>query len=131
MSTPATVRRKDVLVAFLILFAGVGWNVRDAANSRNAIVNSGRVVAVEGCNRDFNTVLASRKIVEGAQDRFLDAYDAGVITKEQLHNYTADNQRQVARLVVPDCRKVPALLTDDPRNTHYPPPYPKFLGTAK
>lgn len=123
---------RGATAAFIGLVLAVGYvgysNNKDNAESREAIVTSGKVVSVEGCNRDYNSNLAgltNAKDQRAALKRYL---DDGVITDAQYERQIAALDRFEALLKLPDCREVAATLTDDVSNVRYPPPYPKYPG---
>lgn len=112
---------RSALLGFLILFAGISYNVYDirhsAATSRRAIVQSGRVVSVDGCNRDYrddrrfiallnhSVVLVKRSIKQQHLEGTPQAKEALAFYRTEIRNAT--NQ-------LPDCRKAVSVVTDDP-----------------
>lgn len=93
------VRRRDAIIAFLILLSGIGYVAWDQNRThtlhREAIVTTGRTAIIEGCNRDFRTIQTVRK---------------------HLRTTAAENPEVaglLADLDLPDCRGSVSALTDD------------------
>lgn len=125
--------RRWGVVAWVFLFgtsAGVYQLGSDEARkSRAAIVVSGRVVAVEGCNRDFKSLTVARKTLDAQRAGLKVFVDDGTITQAGYDKSVANLDKLEPLLTAPDCRKVAALLTDDPRDTRFPPPFPLYPGS--
>lgn len=124
--------RKTLLSAFVgyvILFTGTmgvylnGQHV--SGEERTAVVTSGNVVAVDGCNRDYDTVESLRGLLQRAQGQVAAAKDAGEITDRQAEEADAFYVDELQRLKLPDCRRAATTLTDDPDAT-LPAPSPKY-----
>lgn len=112
---------QGAILGFLILLFGIGYNFvdyREASNdSRAAIVQSGKTVAVDGCNRDFNSISALRGLLTSAQAAQAEAVKRGDIPKptperqKLADDFYAD---QLKKIELPDCREAEKVLTDDP-----------------
>jgi hypothetical protein len=118
--------RNQALVAFVLLLAGFLFNAntnrlqdRDRENlnerARAAIVDSGRAVAVDSCNRAYEERLKIRDVFLTSQSIVRARVDAGdsvdpVNDRRALDFYAA----QLEAFKLPDCRDTEALLTDDP-----------------
>lgn len=119
---------------FLVLALGVAGAFyaggRDSAHSREAIVKSGRVVSIFGCNRDFVTVNRLRDVLSRSADFQRAALARGDITQAQFDRAAAYFREQLAGLPPVDCRPSATLITDDPTDIGqvpkplYPPPKP-------
>ena len=114
--------RRGALAAFVFLSvatASVGAIDRHtAAVGRGAIVKSGRVISVDGCNRDFRVIGVAIRII-----------DASAIAVKAAHTTRAEQELDslaVSRAALvaaqPDCRKAGQIVTDDPNKVNYPPP---------
>lgn len=121
-STRRTLRRwiKGAIVGYVVLIAGVflmyenGQSV--SANERSAVVNSGRVVSVEGCNRDYRSAEAFVNLLERLRDSTISQHKQHKIDDARyragLEFYSAEIARAKGRL--PDCREAETTLTADP-----------------
>lgn len=129
--------QRRALGGFLILLAGlmlVLWlSAHDSTDSRAAIVKSGRVVSVSGCNRDFNTQTALRGVLISSDQFSRQALETGRITAEEYQIRREFYNQQLANLVLPDCRDSEKVVTDDPRDIQsIPDPlYPEKLSEDK
>lgn len=110
-------------VAYVILAIGlvvaIAIPAREQANQREAMVQSGNAVAVEGCNRDFVDRQNFRATIARLRRA---ARDSKTPNPEAIAFYTA-----VLAVNPPlDCRDAQKLLTDDPdaRIPTIPPYYP-------
>lgn len=110
-------------LGFAILLIGFFYNAcnnarqwdriaNDADSSRNAIIASGNIVAVEGCNRDFNSLTALRGVLLASQDFATQAFKRGTLTQTQLNERLDFYAKQLANLQLPDCRRSAHVLTD-------------------
>jgi hypothetical protein len=110
--------RKSAVIGFLILLLGIGFNIWDnkqqGEHSRHAIVNSGRVVSVAGCNRDFHTITATRGVLIAAKKNVRAQEKAGRFTKDQADDAVTFYNTQLGKLTLPDCRLARTIVTDDP-----------------
>ena len=110
--------RRSAVAGFLILLLGVGYNLYDTRTAsdegRHAIVQSGRVVAVDGCNRDFRTIgILRAQIIKGKEQ--IQAYvEDGTITQAAADRQIKATDELLAKYKQPDCRVADKLLTDDP-----------------
>lgn len=108
-------------VGYLILFGGVfamyenGQSVSDKES--NAVVQSGRAVAVSGCNRDFK----DRKSFRALFERLIVAVDASVergdATPAQGRFAKKFYQDELDKLPLFDCRDAEKVITDNPGRT--------------
>src|ERR1044072_8487808 len=75
--------RNRALVGFLILLLGIGFTLRDSAHkadeARNAITDSGTVIAVDGCNRDFNSRVELRELLQSSLKITRNQHNRGLI----------------------------------------------------
>jgi hypothetical protein len=134
--------RDRALVGFIILLIGIGvvYNVgqhhtaeqrkevrNQATAQARAVAQSGRAVAVEGCNRDFNTMSALRASYSSAQALTEAAGKRGEITPRQLETARKFYSDQLAKLTLPDCRLAARILTTNPK-TPVQVPTPLYPG---
>ena len=123
---------KRALVGFVILALAVGGafkaNADSSDDSREAIVTSGRVVAVDGCNRDFKSIGKLRLLLFNARDTSRSSPDLSPRQKAESEKFYAE---QLASIKLPDCREAEAVLTSDPNKPlEIPEPlYPGGPGT--
>jgi hypothetical protein len=112
--------RNNAIIGFIILALGIGYIQWDHSNhtkeSREAIVKSGRAVALLGCNRDYNTQNALRGVLTASKEFARTAARRGNITGADLQERLAFYDRQLERIEVPDCRTARSVVTDDPRD---------------
>lgn len=112
-------------VGFLILASGLGLALHQNAQeqghrraagveARQAVVHSGRAVAVDGCNRDFRTISSLRGILASSISIQRRAHERGQISDAQYKLGKKFYVKQLARLRLPDCRLAEHLLTDSP-----------------
>lgn len=121
---------RRMLVGFLVLLAGVGYAVHtsnsDSAAGREAlaksgqasaaaIVSSGRALAVDSCNRDFQSIGRQRGLLIRAEAQIPKAVKKGQISQEQAKDAFKFYNDELSRIPLPDCRKVKLILTDDPK----------------
>lgn len=107
----------------------VDINKDDDADARKAIVSSARVVAVDGCNRDFNTIAGARRSVElrlAVLEKLKIDPKLTTLSPGEVDLQIVGSKNTLRLLPLPDCRKVEELITDDPRDTKYPPPNPLY-----
>jgi hypothetical protein len=115
---------KRSAVGFLLLFVGFlfnAWNNENqwdrietaATEGRAALVESGDIIAVDGCNRDFRTTQALRGVLQASADFSRQNFKEGLIDQDQLNQRLSFYQSQLANLQPPDCRKTQGILTDD------------------
>lgn len=112
--------RNGAVAGFLILLVGLGAAFRAQAHdqqvARDAIVKSGTVVAVDGCNGRFHDRQSLRSLFERLQDAVKEQ-------AKQKHIPESNPEVQFAlkfyrdelhRLPLPDCRPTAKILTDSP-----------------
>lgn len=114
--------RNNALVGFMILLVGVGWNIREvkhatevrtkvAAESRDAIVASGRIVAIDGCNRDyadrvkFRNLLLRLKIATKSNPNS---------SPEQKKRAVEFYDQELSNYPLIDCRRARNVITSNP-----------------
>lgn len=124
--------RNSALVGFAILLGGLGggfWaQQHDASEARNAIVISGRNVAVSGCNDRFRQQQVIRGIIRSGSKQ-IDRYESeGTLTPAQGKRAQIENRKSVRKVKLPDCRLQRDLLTDDPRSLKPDVPAPLYPG---
>lgn len=117
--------RNRALIGFLILLAGlVTTDIlrrQDSENARTAIVRSGRVVAVDGCNRDFRSAQNLRSIFLALIADTNRRQKLGIISSEQRDRAITFYQERLATTTLPDCRLAQAVITDDITSVDHPP----------
>lgn len=122
--------RIGATTGFLILLIGVAGafavNNRDQRIARDAIIKSGSVVAVDGCNARYHDRAALRAIFIRLQTAVLQqAQNENIPVSSRRVQFALEFYRdQLQRLPLPDCRPTAHILTDQP----YPPvrvPTPK------
>lgn len=110
--------RNAALTGFLILVVGLGASFytqgQDNADGRTAIVQSGRAVSVDGCNRDFVTTERFRNLLLRGQAAQKRALAEGDITQRQYDLGTKFYARELRLTPLPDCRESLEVVTDDP-----------------
>lgn len=106
--------------AFVILALGIGGAFyaggQDSTQSRRAIVKSGRVVSVSGCNRDYITINRLRSVLARSLDFQRAALNRGDITQDQYDRAVVYFKEQLMGLPPVDCRPSATILTDDPND---------------
>ena len=125
---------RSAFVGYVILIAGVlamYQNGQHVSNGeRDAIIRSGTVVSVEGCNRDFADKEQFISLLERLQSaskrsarlQHLKTTDPQV--KLALDFYSDEIAR--AKRELPDCRREQHMLTDDPERTQPWPPLARY-----
>lgn len=129
---------KPAIVGYILLMLGVlaAFQVNnndrsarrvEAAKSREAIVLSGRAVAVSGCNRDYKSIAALRGVLIASKTFQQRQVRDGFISAETFERARKFYDTQLMALQLPDCRDAESLLTDDPDDPipHIPPLFPK------
>ncbi len=112
-------------VGFVVLAAGIGAafyndaSNEDAQQTRNAearktIVDSGRAIAVEACNRDYRTTVELRAILDRAARVQKANFNEGTINRRTWDRLDAHLTKALIRLRVPDCREAREVLTQNP-----------------
>ena len=133
-------QRRQALLGFLSLFAGlmiaVAIQQRDSSNAREAIVQSGTVVAVEGCNRDFKQDMRSRRTYVRARNATVAAHRTG-LSSQSPGQYRAalafyDGEIGDIDKDLPDCREDLTIITTDPSSQKKPViPPPLYPGSPE
>jgi hypothetical protein len=125
-------QRRNAVIGYLILVAGLvgvyAISQKDAGDARSAIVTSGKIVSVEGCNRDFEAAVGLRAVLVRGEAFIKAQRDDNLISEAAYKAGVAYYAEQKQNIKVPDCREVANVITDDPRKTTYPPPFPRYLG---
>lgn len=110
--------RRNALLGYIVLLLGLGANSlidRDRANQgREALAESGNVVSVTGCNRDFRLYQKVRAVFQRSLQAIEDQHRQGLTTDEQFERAKAFYNDQLTNFALPDCREVASTLTDDP-----------------
>lgn len=105
------------IIGFLVLLAAniFVWSTGQAQNSdsREAIVQSGKVVSISGCNRDFQTIKSLRGVLISAQTFQIKALERGDISQAQFDRAQTYYDDQLAKLTLPDCRVAGEILTSE------------------
>jgi hypothetical protein len=121
---------RRAVIGFAILLAANIYVWRDSntnnSDARNAIVDSGKVVSVAGCNRDYRSISALRGVLTTAdrlQARAIKQGDIRVTPKQRAtaHKFYTD---QLNNIKLPDCRAAESILTSETGDV---PPAPKPL----
>lgn len=129
--------RNGALAGFLVLLAGIAGafyaSGHDASQANSAIVKSGRVVSVSGCNRDYVTVNRLRNVLKRSEDFQHAALARGDISLEQFERSRAYFDQQLDGLPQVDCRSSATIITDDPNDIGavpkpLHPPEPPYAG---
>lgn len=125
--------RRNALLGYVVLLLGLGANSlidRDRANQgRSALAESGNVVSVSGCNRDFRLYQKVRAVFERSLQAAQDQHDQGLTTDAQYEKVKAFYEDQLTNFSLPDCREVANTLTDDPtRSGDKTAPIPLYPG---
>lgn len=110
--------RAAALVGFMILLVGLAVALsqigRSSDASRRTVVESGRAVAVEGCNRDYVDRRDFRALLGRLKASSKTSYESGRITRAQYEVAVSFYDGQLKRFKLPDCRLSEKLLTDNP-----------------
>ncbi len=116
VATKRTLRR--AALGYFVLMAGVAgtyWNGQTVSKSeRDAIVNTGKVVTVAGCNRDFVLITSVLGILSASQAQVELAEKRGVLTAPEAAARVAFFSEQIDKLRLPDCRRSVQILSTDP-----------------
>lgn len=120
--------RRQALIGFLVLLVAIGfvqWDSSRAANdARQAVVQSGTVIAVDACNRDYKGRVEIRAVLEASKDFQAAALKRGDITQAGYERATDFYEERLDNLPLPDCRQAEGVLTADPDEV---PAIPKAL----
>lgn len=114
--------QRRAILGFLILFVGFLFNAHNNStqfnqldDARQAVVDSGRAVSIDGCNRDYAEDVRIRDVFYNSR-RIVKAR----IRTGQSPNPTADRlairfyNEQLRHFKLPDCRKAENIITDNP-----------------
>lgn len=108
-------------VAYVILTVGLVLSLfvasREGAKAQEAVVDSGRAVAVEGCNRDFEDRLRFRSLLRRLKSASESAGRLNGSSQERIDRAVAFYDAELKRFTLPDCRKSANLLTSDPEDS--------------
>lgn len=115
----AKIERRRNRIAFLLLLAGiilVFWLGNRASDAeRQAIVESGKVVAIDGCNRDYQEDVRIRDVFLTSQNLVKSRIQAGQSADPEADKAALEfYDQQLDAFKLPDCRKAEGLLTSDP-----------------
>lgn len=126
--------RREALIGFLVLLFGVlaaiTITLKQGDDSRSAIVKSGNLLAVDGCNRDFVSREEIRSVLTASQGFQARAFKNGTITQEQYDSALAFYEERLKALPLPDCRVAQHTLTSDPK-ARIKVPDPRYPGDAQ
>jgi hypothetical protein len=127
--------RRNALIGYVVLFVGLGINsVIDrerGTQSRTALAESGNVVSVVGCNRDFRLYQKVRAVFNQSLKAITEQHDQGLTTDEQYARQRDFYLVQLSNFALPDCRDVAGTLTDDPTEKVDQPPKPLYPGAPE
>lgn len=128
---------RQARIAFVIILAGVGFSLWDQGHqsdaSRAAIVQSGRVVSVDGCNRDFHSISKLRTLLVAASNELERQYRHDAIpglTRAQYIRARKFYRDQLEGIPLPDCRHAKTVVTSNP-NAHTRVPVPLYPKKSK
>jgi hypothetical protein len=111
-------RARHRLVGFAVLFlaflGNVWYSAHIASESRDQLLRSGDIVAVDGCNRDFQERLEIRGVLIESKNFTRQAYERGAFPKSELRLRLAFYDERLQSLPLLDCRRADEVLTDDP-----------------
>lgn len=110
--------RRNAAAAFVILTLGIiaAFAIRlDESKQRDAaIVRSGTVIAIDGCNRNYRTIRAARAAIARAALNTKRLEDGGVITPAQAEAARDQYTYALSELRLPDCVATSKILSSDP-----------------
>jgi hypothetical protein len=111
----AVIRRS--LVAYLFVLVIIGYvffdSNRDSSNQRDAIVSTGDVAVVIGCNRDFQLIEKLRGVFQSAQLSTIRSFEQKRIDSKEFAESQAFYKAQLDGLKLPDCRNADDILSTD------------------
>lgn len=121
---------RSAFAGYLILLVGVfgmyenGQSV--SGNERQAVVDSGTVISVDGCNRDFQDREVLRAQIEKGKKTTLQYVKDGTLTQKQADRAIRETDEFLKSYPSIDCRPAAKILTDNPDDvTRIPEPmYP-------
>jgi hypothetical protein len=110
--------RRNALIGYSVLLLGLGGNSLvdrgRATDGREALAESGNVVSVSGCNRDFRLYQKVRAVFERGLAQIEEQHEQGLTTDAQYERSRSFYMEQLTNFALPDCRVVSQTLTDDP-----------------
>jgi hypothetical protein len=109
--------RNSAIAGFLILCFAIGYVFADNASKshdrRQAIVTSGKIVAIDGCNRDFKSTKVLRGLLRDGQAEIDKAAKKGLYSEEQLQDARDFYAKQLRAVAYPNCKAAGTILTSD------------------
>ncbi len=112
--------QRRALVGFLILLIGIivaqSIGNRTSSQERQSIVDSGKIVAVESCNRDYEDRVKFRSLLIRLKGAALANYAAGDSDKARRDAAVEFYDTELANYALFDCRRAEAILTSDPEH---------------
>jgi hypothetical protein len=110
---------RQARIGFIILLLGIllvfHLGNRASDGERQAIVDSGKVVSVDGCNRDYTEDVRIRDVFLTSRSIIKNRLEAGESADPQADKAAVRfYDEQLLAFKLPDCRRAEALLTSDP-----------------
>jgi hypothetical protein len=120
---------RNAVIGYVVLILGVfgtytiGQSNDRAARSRDQITNqrsaaailrSGNIIAVDGCNRDFRATKALRLVLRGGKRNVTKNLANGSITRKQAVEAFDFYDQALTQLPLPDCRDSLNVLSANP-----------------
>lgn len=99
---------------FLIFLANTFYIAHIGAKSREQVVRSGDIVAVAGCNRDYEDRVAVRGVLLASKEFTVNAFKRLNLSEAEKEARLQFYDDRLAELPLPDCRLADDVLTDDP-----------------
>lgn len=130
-------RHRRAILGFFILLVGLGANMwadrTRAEESRQALVDSSKVVVIDSCNRDFRALAIDRALLIDARKAILDEVRRGDARREDVQRSLDFYDHELARRPLPDCRRAGDIITDNPGTAkkRQPPPKPLYPGSPE
>ncbi len=126
------------LLAYLLLAGAMAFGLAQLQNviaeqralsmeGRKAIVESGNTIAVDSCNRDYQSRLEIRRVITADLEQQKALLKAGEISPRRFEIFKQFYADRLRGLPLPDCRKAAQVLTSDP-NTEPRVPIPLYPG---
>lgn len=131
----AWVRR--AVAGYVVLTLGFLGNTyvdrKRAESAREALAQSGNVVSIVGCNRDFKLYVSIRAVFKRSEASARQQHKQGLLTDEQFARMVAANRALIREFPLPDCREVANVLTTAPDKAEdrQPPPSPLYPGSPE
>lgn len=107
-------RMTGFAILFLAFLGNVLYSNHISAESRDQVIRSGDLVAVDGCNRDFRSTTAVRGVLVASKGFIRQSVRRGALSQEEASVRLAFYDSLLDDLPLPDCRKADDVLTDDP-----------------